>query len=475
MTTRVSDSKTGEGAADFAADFGRLAAGMLESARAMPVHPLMAHPAAAFAAATAIGFGISTQMAGVFFGALQGALETANMAAAALDETPPGAATIDAGPEGPTNQSRPTFKFHGEAGAGFRCVVDSTPVGNCDSGEFTPATLADGPHGFTVVQLDAAGNEATAAATRSFTVDTVAPAVAITSGPNGPTNQSAPTFTVTGEGGSGLRCAIDAGLEVDCDSGSYSSIQLVNGPHSFHVSQTDAAGNTGTATRSFNIDTVAPAAPLITGGPTKATAETRPTFSFEGETGAGFRCAIDTDAPVACDGGSFTPAALGEGVHVFHLSQVDAAGNPGPELLREFTVDLTPPAAPQITSGPSGRTSQAAPSFAFNKDRNQYHTTSIVRRLLTLKDMGTPLILGVADVDLFVPDTSFVYGEADRESHGAVMSIWRLRGEGEAWKRRAYVEAVHQAGHLVGLSYCEDARCAMYQATTKPGKPRWKT
>ncbi len=89
MTTRVSDSETGEGAADFAADFGRLAAGILESARAMPVHPLMAHPAAAFAAATAIGFGISTQMAGVFFGALQGALETANLAAAALDETPP--------------------------------------------------------------------------------------------------------------------------------------------------------------------------------------------------------------------------------------------------------------------------------------------------------------------------------------------------------------------------------------------------
>lgn len=89
MTTKPSDSKAKEGAADFAADFGRLAAGMLENARAMPVHPLMAHPAAAFAAATAIGFGLSTHMAGVFFGALRGALETANMAAAALDETPP--------------------------------------------------------------------------------------------------------------------------------------------------------------------------------------------------------------------------------------------------------------------------------------------------------------------------------------------------------------------------------------------------
>ncbi len=101
MTTKASDNKAKEGAVDFAADFGRLAAGMLENARSMPVHPLMAHPAAAFAAATAIGFGISTQMAGVFFGALQGAFETANKAAAALDETPPDETTpeMDIRPE----------------------------------------------------------------------------------------------------------------------------------------------------------------------------------------------------------------------------------------------------------------------------------------------------------------------------------------------------------------------------------------
>jgi archaemetzincin len=137
------------------------------------------------------------------------------------------------------------------------------------------------------------------------------------------------------------------------------------------------------------------------------------------------------------------------------------------EVPAAFLRELEAPIAQVLgVGGYLGKASLPAPAFAFNKDRNQYHTTSIIRRLLTLKDMGTPLILGVSDVDLFVPDTSFVYGEADRESHGAVMSIWRLRGEGEAWKRRAYVEAVHQAGHLVGLSYCEDARCAMYQATT---------
>lgn len=113
-----------------------------------------------------------------------------------------------------------------------------------------------------------------------------------------------------------------------------------------------------------------------------------------------------------------------------------------------------------------GKSLLAQPAFAFNKDRNQYHTTAIMRRLLTMKDMGTPLIFGIADVDLFVPDSSFVYGEADRESHAAVMSVWRLRAEGDAWKRRTFVEAVHQVGHLVGLSYCEDARCAMFLAST---------
>jgi NADH-quinone oxidoreductase subunit E len=89
MTTKASGNSKKEEAADYAADFGRLAAGMLESARELPLHQLMAHPAAAMAAATAIGFGFSTQMAGAFFGVLQGAMEATNQLAAALDETPP--------------------------------------------------------------------------------------------------------------------------------------------------------------------------------------------------------------------------------------------------------------------------------------------------------------------------------------------------------------------------------------------------
>ncbi|TLX09893.1 5' DNA nuclease [Rhizobium sp. MHM7A] len=101
MTDKASKSGKKEETADFAAGFGRLAAEMLENAQAMPVHPLMAHPAAAFAAATAIGFGFSTQMAGAVFGAFQSALETTGKLAAALDDTPPDepAPEVDIQPE----------------------------------------------------------------------------------------------------------------------------------------------------------------------------------------------------------------------------------------------------------------------------------------------------------------------------------------------------------------------------------------
>lgn len=144
--------------------------------------------------------------------------------------------------------------------------------------------------------------------------------------------------------------------------------------------------------------------------------------------------------------------------------QLIAVGNVPAAFLKELEIPIE-----QVLGVASylGRALMPTPGFAFNKDRSQYHTTAIMRRILTLRETGTPLILGVTDVDLFVPDSPFVYGEADRESHVAIMSLNRLRADqGDAWKRRTFVEAVHQAGHLIGLSYCEDARCAMFLATT---------
>ncbi|MBK5567322.1 NADH:ubiquinone oxidoreductase [Ensifer sp. SSB1] len=62
----------------------------MKNLQQVPLHPLMVHPAAAVAAATAIGFGLTSHFAGAMIGAMQGAVEAAQKRAepAASDATP---------------------------------------------------------------------------------------------------------------------------------------------------------------------------------------------------------------------------------------------------------------------------------------------------------------------------------------------------------------------------------------------------
>jgi archaemetzincin len=137
-------------------------------------------------------------------------------------------------------------------------------------------------------------------------------------------------------------------------------------------------------------------------------------------------------------------------------------------ITQAFVKELEEPIRSVLaTSVAAGRTTLTKPQYAFNKDRNQFHSNAIMRRLLTVREPGALMVLGIVDVDLFVPDSQFVYGEADRESKSGVFSTFRLKTENQdLLKRRSTIEAVHQAGHLVGLSYCEDVRCTMFFATS---------
>ena len=113
---------------------------------------------------------------------------------------------------------------------------------------------------------------------------------------------------------------------------------------------------------------------------------------------------------------------------------------------------------------------QAKPDYAFNKDRKQYHSTAILRRLDAVRGRErTNPVLGVVDVDLFVPDQPFVFGEADRDARAALLSVYRLKGTADGRTvpsdrlvHRTRAEAVHEMGHLLGLSHCNDFRCAMF-------------
>ena len=108
------------------------------------------------------------------------------------------------------------------------------------------------------------------------------------------------------------------------------------------------------------------------------------------------------------------------------------------------------------------------PEFAYHGERQQYHSSEIIYRMQSLVAPDTWRLLGVTSVDLYIPILTFVFGEAQMGGPCAVVSAHRLRQElyglpadPELFRQRVIKEAVHELGHTVSLTHCEDYRCAM--------------
>jgi len=78
-------------------------------------------------------------------------------------------------------------------------------------------------------------------------------------------------------------------------------------------------------------------------------------------------------------------------------------------------------------------------------------------------------VVGIADVDLYVPRLNFVFGEADIGAGTAIVSLCRLRQEhygldpDEAlFLERATKEIIHELGHTFGLEHCPNNKCVMH-------------
>ncbi len=113
--------------------------------------------------------------------------------------------------------------------------------------------LAEGGHSFVVTGTDQAGNGGSASAT--WTVDLTAPVVTITSGPESPTTETSATFEFSSDDPTAtFGCSLDGSEAVPCVSPvPYEGLAV--GDHSFAVTATDHAGNTGaTATWLWTIE-----------------------------------------------------------------------------------------------------------------------------------------------------------------------------------------------------------------------------
>ncbi|MBV9654589.1 MAG: DUF4214 domain-containing protein [Acetobacteraceae bacterium] len=238
-----------------------------------------------------------------------------------IDTTPPSVAITS--PGGLTNRGTQTVSGTddpSETGQTVTVFDNGTAVGLAtvgDDGSWQAAnvTLSEGDNSLTAQETDAAGNTGTSAAVL-YTLDTVPPTVTPAladdtglSGSDGITNDPAltgtaePNRTVTISNGSTVLGTTDAD-----GNGAWSfTPQLADGTYTLTVSQTDAAGNTGSAPVTFTLDTAAPSISADVTGSTNVVDQTLTGTLTGGEAG--------------------DPITLKQGSQVLGTTTTDASGD----------------------------------------------------------------------------------------------------------------------------------------------------
>ncbi|MGI9303450.1 MAG: Ig-like domain-containing protein, partial [Gammaproteobacteria bacterium] len=303
-----------------------------------------------------------------------------------IDTVAPAAPAVDAPAEGSTlNNNTPTFSGSG-ATPGETVTVDDpnnpgTPLCTAmvDVGGNWSCAVTALPQGVSAIPVsvtDAAGNSG-AATTVTITVDSTAPAApTITAPADGSTsNDNTPTFSGTASAGDTITVTdpdnpgtplctvvVGAGGNWSCDA----ATPLPEGVAAIQITATDAAGNASAAASvSVTIDTMAPAAPMVTEPTDGALTNDSPvTFAGTAAAGATVRvvdpanpgaslCTVDVDQT----GAWRCQSTLSEGATAVQVVAADAAGNESPATVVNVTVDTTPPAPPTIDSPANGSVS----------------------------------------------------------------------------------------------------------------------
>lgn len=108
------------------------------------------------------------------------------------------------------------------------------------------------------------------------------------------------------------------------------------------------------------------------------------------------------------------------------------------------------------------------PSFAYHPERDQFHSSEMLARMQDFVQPNTWRLLGITPVDLYIPILTFVFGEAQMGGPCSVVSYHRLRQEfyglpqdAPLLGRRILTECVHELGHTLTLTHCQDYRCVM--------------
>ena len=113
---------------------------------------------------------------------------------------------------------------------------------------------------------------------------------------------------------------------------------------------------------------------------------------------------------------------------------------------------------------PKGGPALSQPKYAFNPERNQHHGAGIFRKMLQAAPApANGVVLGLGDLDLFAPESNYVLGDHDRDLRACVIGLRRLLDphHEERSRKRIGAAAAWAVGRALGLSDCDDRRCAL--------------
>jgi archaemetzincin len=151
-----------------------------------------------------------------------------------------------------------------------------------------------------------------------------------------------------------------------------------------------------------------------------------------------------------------SPAADALPLALIAIGPVDAAllERLGPEIDRRFGT----------ASRPGG--AWALRSAWYSAEMRGYDSDPILDAVIRSGDTGWSL--GVTSADLFAPTRPWIFGVATQNGCCALVSTARLSatGDSELTFHRLLKEAVHELGHVCGLSHCSDPRCVMSPSTS---------
>ena len=216
-----------------------------------------------------------------------------------------------------------TLAFSAEAGAQLSYSIDN---GKTWLDNFTPR---EGANAVLARQTDMAGNVSSRSAVFNFVLDTLPPALSMalardTGSSSTDRVSSEAELVLVGTGADNLPALeLQIAYRLDGAANWVDSVALTEGRHTVSLRETDTAGNTVTKDYVFTIDTVSPAAPILSEiTPTPASGKT-PSFSLalSGiESNAKLEYSLNSGPGV----GNYKPSSAGDDIQV---QQIDLAGN----------------------------------------------------------------------------------------------------------------------------------------------------